>query len=167
MCIVCLCPLAGFERLYQRPQPPLNAAPDTASASFKFKCSPFCRYCGFEVTTEGDSFTIAFHDAFDAVSWALAMQQVGRKAGSQQCLHGPLGPLNFKSCALSRNAMSLGARQAACESGAVSLPVLVAGSGSVERGQSQACCKFCIHWPCEIHQIHQIHRIHRIPTGNA
>ncbi|GBF94709.1 adenylate cyclase [Raphidocelis subcapitata] len=33
------------------------------------------KYCGFEVTTEGDSFTIAFHDAFDAVSWALAMQQ--------------------------------------------------------------------------------------------
>jgi len=39
--------------------------------------NPTPRYCGFEVTTEGDSFTIAFHDAFDAVSWALAMQQVG------------------------------------------------------------------------------------------
>lgn len=39
------------------------------------------RYCGFEVTTEGDSFTVAFHDAFDAVSWALAMQQVRRLSG--------------------------------------------------------------------------------------
>jgi class 3 adenylate cyclase len=34
-----------------------------------------CRYCGYEVTTEGDSFMIAFHDAFDAVCWSLAMQQ--------------------------------------------------------------------------------------------
>ena len=34
-----------------------------------------CRFCGYEVTTEGDSFTIAFHDAFDAVAWALATQR--------------------------------------------------------------------------------------------
>ncbi len=33
-----------------------------------------CRYCGYEVTTEGDSFTIAFHDAFDATAWALHVQ---------------------------------------------------------------------------------------------
>lgn len=26
------------------------------------------------MTTEGDSFTVAFHDAFDAVAWALATQ---------------------------------------------------------------------------------------------
>jgi len=29
------------------------------------------RYGGYEVTTEGDSFTVAFHDALDAVAWAL------------------------------------------------------------------------------------------------
>lgn len=40
-----------------------------------------CRYCGYEVTTEGDSFTIAFHDAFDAVCWSLAMQQAMLEAG--------------------------------------------------------------------------------------
>eukprot|EP00877_Chromochloris_zofingiensis_P009839 jgi/Chrzof1/5108/Cz15g11210.t1 len=34
-----------------------------------------CRHCGYEVTTEGDSFTVAFHDAFDAVAWSLHMQQ--------------------------------------------------------------------------------------------
>jgi hypothetical protein len=39
------------------------------------------RYCGYEVTTEGDSFTIAFHDAFDAVCWSLAMQQAMLEAG--------------------------------------------------------------------------------------
>jgi class 3 adenylate cyclase len=33
------------------------------------------------VTTEGDSFTIAFHDAFDAVCWSLAMQQAMLEAG--------------------------------------------------------------------------------------
>jgi class 3 adenylate cyclase len=26
------------------------------------------------VTTEGDSFTVAFHEPFDAVAWALALQ---------------------------------------------------------------------------------------------
>lgn len=40
------------------------------------------RYCGYEVTTEGDSFTIAFHDAFDAVCWSLAMQQAMLEAGA-------------------------------------------------------------------------------------
>lgn len=29
-----------------------------------------------QVSTEGDAFTIAFHDPIDAVSWALTMQQV-------------------------------------------------------------------------------------------
>ena len=29
------------------------------------------RYYGYEVTTEGDSFTMAFHDPVDAVSQAL------------------------------------------------------------------------------------------------
>ncbi|KAK9811314.1 hypothetical protein WJX72_001645 [[Myrmecia] bisecta] len=33
------------------------------------------QYCGYEVTTEGDSFTLAFHDAVDAVCWCLHAQQ--------------------------------------------------------------------------------------------
>jgi len=28
-----------------------------------------------QVTTEGDSFTVAFHDALDAVAWSLHVQQ--------------------------------------------------------------------------------------------
>ena len=32
---------------------------------------------GYEVTTEGDSFLIAFHEPADAVAWAVTMQQVG------------------------------------------------------------------------------------------
>ncbi|WIA37804.1 hypothetical protein OEZ86_014669 [Tetradesmus obliquus] len=44
------------------------------------------RYCGYEVTTEGDSFTIAFHDAFDAVCWSLAMQQAMLEADWPQAL---------------------------------------------------------------------------------
>ncbi|KIY97406.1 adenylate cyclase [Monoraphidium neglectum] len=44
------------------------------------------KYCGFEVTTEGDSFTVAFHDAFDAVSWALAMQQAMLEADWPEAL---------------------------------------------------------------------------------
>lgn len=46
------------------------------------------RYCGYEVTTEGDSFTVAFHDAFDAVCWALAMQQAMMEAGGYSCRAG-------------------------------------------------------------------------------
>jgi len=48
--------------------------------------SMLCRYCGYEVTTEGDSFTIAFHDAFDAVCWSLAMQQAMLEAGVCVCV---------------------------------------------------------------------------------
>lgn len=38
------------------------------------------------MTTEGDSFTIAFHDAFDAVCWSLAMQQAMLKADWPEAL---------------------------------------------------------------------------------
>lgn len=38
------------------------------------------RYCGHEVTTEGDSFIVAFHEAMDAVAWSLHLQ-VGALAG--------------------------------------------------------------------------------------
>ncbi|KAK9869016.1 hypothetical protein WJX84_000276 [Apatococcus fuscideae] len=33
------------------------------------------RYFGYEVTTEGDSFTMAFHDPIDAVAWCMHVQQ--------------------------------------------------------------------------------------------
>lgn len=33
------------------------------------------KYVGYEVNTEGDSFTVAFHDALDAVAWALHVQE--------------------------------------------------------------------------------------------
>lgn len=36
------------------------------------------RYCGHEVTTEGDSFIVAFHEAIDAVAWALHLQVAGK-----------------------------------------------------------------------------------------
>ena len=35
------------------------------------------RFNGYEISTEGDAFTIAFHDAADAVAWSIATQQVG------------------------------------------------------------------------------------------
>lgn len=34
------------------------------------------RFGGYEVTTEGDAFLMAFHDASDAVAWSAATQQV-------------------------------------------------------------------------------------------
>ena len=34
------------------------------------------RFNGYEVTTEGDAFLMAFHDASDAVAWSIATQQV-------------------------------------------------------------------------------------------
>ena len=34
------------------------------------------RFNGYEVTTEGDAFLIAFHDASDAIAWTIATQQV-------------------------------------------------------------------------------------------
>lgn len=36
------------------------------------------RYYGYEVTTEGDSFTMAFHDPVDAVHYAYRIFLVGR-----------------------------------------------------------------------------------------
>ena len=35
-----------------------------------------CRFFGHEVGTEGDSFTMAFHDPLDATAWCTATQQV-------------------------------------------------------------------------------------------
>ena len=35
------------------------------------------RFNGYEVTTEGDAFLMAFHDVSDAVAWTIATQQVG------------------------------------------------------------------------------------------
>ncbi|DBA84440.1 TPA: hypothetical protein ACH3X1_006072 [Trebouxia sp. C0004] len=32
------------------------------------------QYCGYEVLTEGDAFTMAFHDPIDAIAWALDVQ---------------------------------------------------------------------------------------------
>lgn len=34
------------------------------------------KYNGYEVTTEGDAFLLAFHEASDAIAWSLATQQV-------------------------------------------------------------------------------------------
>ena len=34
------------------------------------------RFNGYEVTTEGDAFLMAFHEASDAIAWSLATQQV-------------------------------------------------------------------------------------------
>ena len=34
------------------------------------------RFNGYEVTTEGDAFLMAFHDASDAIAWSIATQQV-------------------------------------------------------------------------------------------
>ena len=33
-------------------------------------------FFGFEVSTEGDAFLLAFHDPVDAVKWCIAVQQV-------------------------------------------------------------------------------------------
>ena len=40
------------------------------------------KYCGHEVTTEGDSFIISFHNALDAAAWALHVQV---KPSSRMC----------------------------------------------------------------------------------
>ena len=34
------------------------------------------QYNGYEVTTEGDAFLLAFHEASDAIAWSAATQQV-------------------------------------------------------------------------------------------
>ena len=34
------------------------------------------KYNGYEVTTEGDAFLLAFHEASDAIAWSAATQQV-------------------------------------------------------------------------------------------
>ena len=39
-----------------------------------------------QVATEGDAFTLAFHDPVDAVAWAVSIQQV--RQVQTACLHG-------------------------------------------------------------------------------
>lgn len=39
------------------------------------ECSLMSRFFGYEVSTEGDSFLVAFHEPGDAVAFALAVQQ--------------------------------------------------------------------------------------------
>ena len=48
------------------------------------------RFNGYEISTEGDAFTIAFHDADDAVAWSIATQQVS--TSSPRLRHAPLAP---------------------------------------------------------------------------
>jgi class 3 adenylate cyclase len=38
--------------------------------------SLLAQHGGHEVTTEGDSFTVVFHKALDAVAWCLEVQEV-------------------------------------------------------------------------------------------
>ena len=38
--------------------------------------SQLAQFCGYEVATEGDAFLLVFHEPADAVSWAVATQQV-------------------------------------------------------------------------------------------
>ena len=51
------------------------------------------RFNGYEISTEGDAFTIAFHDAADAVAWSIATQQVS--TSSRLLGHAPLISPNF------------------------------------------------------------------------
>jgi hypothetical protein len=51
---------------------------DVASAAIalhdRLLRSYISRFYGYEVTTEGDAFLVAFHDAFDAAAWCLTVQ---------------------------------------------------------------------------------------------
>ena len=44
-----------------------------------------CRFFGHEVATEGDSFTMAFHDPLDATAWCAATQQVSLDKPGTAC----------------------------------------------------------------------------------
>ena len=51
------------------------------------------RFNGYEVTTEGDAFLMAFHDASDAIAWSIATQQVSDHilpSMHTQCKHLPV-----------------------------------------------------------------------------
>jgi hypothetical protein len=37
-------------------------------------CRPVLQFYGYEVSTEGDAFLVAFHEPFDAVAWCLCVQ---------------------------------------------------------------------------------------------
>ena len=47
------------------------------------------RFNGYEISTEGDAFTIAFHDAADAVAWSIATQQVDHYKLTLCSMHHP------------------------------------------------------------------------------
>lgn len=54
--------------------------------------SKLTAFHGYEVSTEGDSFMIAFHEPADAVAWAVTLQQVHL---ADQCLCPPPSHANF------------------------------------------------------------------------
>ena len=42
-------------------------------------------FFGFEVSTEGDAFLLAFHDPVDAVKWCITVQQVRQSVAALSC----------------------------------------------------------------------------------
>ena len=57
--------------------PPRSNQPALISKTARLKliCAMLGRFWGYEISTEGDSFLLAFHDPADAVEWAVTTQQ--------------------------------------------------------------------------------------------
>ena len=70
-------PSLHTQHLLPRPTPPPGSLPwlqaNALHDAILRKWMP--RWHGYEVTTEGDSFLIAFHEASDALGWCLTVQQ--------------------------------------------------------------------------------------------
>ena len=50
------------------------------------------KYNGYEVTTEGDAFLLALHDASDAIAWSAATQQVSTPMCASPCAPSLIAP---------------------------------------------------------------------------
>jgi hypothetical protein len=80
------------EKLFPRPLRTTAAAapPQVMDASLQLHDTVLrllLHHCGgYEVTTEGDSFTVVFHDAVDAVKWCLSVQQVRPLVPAPLCI---------------------------------------------------------------------------------
>ena len=64
----------GSTELWEWDRDAMDAATMVHDRAMRSRLSDFH---GYEVSTEGDSFLIAFHEPADSVAWAVTMQQVG------------------------------------------------------------------------------------------
>lgn len=72
----------GSTELWEWDREAMDAATKVHDRIMRSKLSDFH---GYEVSTEGDSFLVAFHEPADAIAWAITTQQVSSTSRPVSC----------------------------------------------------------------------------------